>query len=61
MHKETGSHVSLYEYESVKSELDIVRSQFVTSQSKLTILESEKQALKQQLNSLKSTVEWSYR
>lgn len=33
-HKEQGSHVSIYEYESVKSEVDILKSQLSTSLSK---------------------------
>jgi hypothetical protein len=39
-HKDQRSHVSIFEYESVKSECDILKAQLSTSQSKVTILES---------------------
>lgn len=57
-HKEAGSHVSIYEYESVKSEVDILKSQLSTSLSKQSILESQKTSLKQELSGLKTSVEW---
>lgn len=57
-HKEAGSHVSIYEYESVKSEVDILKSQLSNSLSKQSILESKKASLKQELSGLKTSVEW---
>ncbi|TNV84768.1 hypothetical protein FGO68_gene12388 [Halteria grandinella] len=57
-HKEQGSHVSIYEYESVKSEVDILKSQLSTSQSKQSILESQKASLKQEIVGLKTSIEY---
>lgn len=57
-HKDTSSHVSIYEFESVKSELDIVRSQLTTTKSKISVIESDRDALKQLLASFKHTVDW---
>jgi predicted nucleic acid-binding Zn-ribbon protein len=59
--KEKDSHVSVYQYESVKSELDIARSKLLTMETKITILENEKEALWQTLQGLKTSVEWTWK
>ena len=59
VHKERDNHISFYDHESVKSELQITKSQLFNMQSKLSILENEKQLLQSSLNNLKVSVEWA--
>lgn len=53
--------MSVYEYESVKSELHITRKQMVTVQSKLAILENDNQQLQTTLANMTASVSWAHR
>ena len=61
MKKENDSHVSVFQYESVKSELDIARSKLLTMETKIAILDNEKEALWHTLKGLKDSVEWTWK